>query len=420
MNQIDGKDVYSVSEVNYFAKQTLEQMIFWVEGEISSCKKNPNWNFYYLDLKDEKAVLPCIAEGYTLEELGEEPFGQKILAFGNLSLYEPFGKYQFKIARIEKFGEGLLQKQLEELIRKLRAEGLFDQKHKKEIPQYPKKVCLVTSQGSDAYNDFKRHTVDKFPIIELYTADVRVQGPNSIPSLLKTLPKVDKHGCDIIVITRGGGSLEDLAAFNNELVARTIFNMKTPTIVAIGHEANESLAEWVSDRRASTPTDAANIVTAGYNNVLITLENFKFKLNSKATYYFSTNFQKLDYIHLQLQQIKLTFKDLPSKLQFFAQNLKRQEVHLITNANIEIKNLFLTLKRQSQALMKASNQKVDLLQKSLLLLSPQNTLARGYSITTDRSGKILKSISDVVVGNIIGVKLTDGQLTSKVLTKKDK
>lgn len=395
MKRIDGKDIYTVTEVNYLTKQTLEQMIFWVEGEISTCRKNPSWNFYYLDLKDEKALLPCLAEGHMLEILGENPVGQKILAFGNLSLYEPLGKYQFRISRVEKFGEGLLQKQLEDLIKKLKAEGLFDRKYKKEIPVYPKRICLVTSVGSDAYHDFKKHTIDKFPIIQLYTADVRVQGPQSIPSLLKIIPQVDREGYDVVVITRGGGSLEDLAAFSDEQVARAIFAMETPTIVAIGHEANESLAEWVADRRASTPTDAANILTAGYQNLLASLTNLKFRLTSKADFYFSTNFQKLDYLYYQLTQTKRTFADLPHRLQTIAEHLRGARRTLINDSGI----------------------KLDALANSLSILSPQNTLERGYAIAADERGQILRSVKNVEVGHIIGVRLTDGSLKSKVTQK---
>ncbi|HSX19444.1 MAG TPA: exodeoxyribonuclease VII large subunit [Candidatus Saccharimonadales bacterium] len=414
MRQIDGKDIFSVSEVNYFAKQTLEQMTFWVEGEISSAKKNPSWNFFYLDLKDDKALLPCISEGYKLEGLGEDLVGQKILAYGNLSLYEPFGKFQFKIAKIEKFGEGLLQKQLEELIKKLKSEGLFDAKHKKELPKYPKRICIVTSQGSDAWNDFKKHTVGQFPIIELYTADVRVQGPKSPASLLKVLPQVDTQGFDLIVITRGGGSIEDLAAFNDEQVARAIFKMETPTIVAIGHEANESLAEWVSDRRASTPTDAAHIVISGYQSLLQTLNNLKYQLESKSTYYFSTNFQRLDYIYLQLQQTKTTFKDLPHRLNGIREVLRRHEKHQIADARDKVDELIAQIQKELRQQLQNKSQNLQHVHKSLVLLSPQNTLSRGYSITTDENGKIVRSIKAVDVGSVVGIKLQDGSLKTKV------
>ena len=214
MKVINGKKVYSVSEVNYFAKQTLEAMPFWVEGEITSFKKNPNWSFYYFDLKDEKAILPCILDSNLLNNFESGIIGQRVLVYGYLTIYEPTGKYQLRVKTLQTLGEGYFQKLLEELIKKLKTEGLFNPEHKKPIPAYPKRVCIVTSYGSDAWNDFKAHTVDKFPIVELYTADVRVQGPESTSQLLRVLPIVDRDNYDVIVITRGGGSLEDLAAFN--------------------------------------------------------------------------------------------------------------------------------------------------------------------------------------------------------------
>lgn len=414
MKQTKNRKIYTVSEVNYFAKQTLEQMTFWVEGEIQSIKKNPDWTFYYLDLKDERATLPCIIDKSQLSEFNDDSVGVAVLVYGNLTLYEPNGKYQFRIYRIEKAGIGFLQRKLEELIRKLRSEGLFDEEYKKEIPKYPRKVCVVTSLGSDAYSDFKQHTVDKFPSVELYLADVRVQGPRSVGQLLEILPKVDTRKFDVVVITRGGGSLEDLAAFNDEQVARTIFKMKTPTIVAIGHEANESLAEWVADKRASTPTDAANMVTAGYASILVTLEHFKYQLQTKANYYFATNFQRLDYFYLALAKLKLSFRDLPARLNTVEEILRRHEKHLILDAKSVVENFYLDLSRQAPLIIRNYNQTLEALSRSLVLLSPQNTLARGYSITTNDLGQIIKNIRDIVVGQKIGVKLTGGSLTSKV------
>ena len=419
MKVSEGRQIYSVSEVNSFAKQTLEQMVFWVEGEIQSVKKNPDWTFHYLDLKDERAMLSCIIDKSLLAEFDQDSTGQVVLAYGNLSLYEPNGKYQFRIWRLEKAGEGTLAAKLEALIKKLKAEGLFDQRYKKQIPAYPKKICVVTSRGSDAYYDFKRHSADKFPIIELYTADVRVQGPRSIKQLLKVLPYVDKQGFDIIVITRGGGSSEDLMAFNDEAVARVIFKMKTPTIVAIGHEANESPAEWVADRRASTPTDAANIACEGYNSILLTLANFKYQLKTSANFYFTTNLQRLDYIYLALQATKLTFRDLTSRLGMVEEVLKRHESYLVADAEGKLASLYAIFQGQAKGIGRHWDKDLEALAKSLLLLSPENTLARGYSVTTNEKGQIVRSIGAIVVGQKIGVKLTGGNLTSKVLTKKE-
>jgi len=417
MKVVEGKKIYTISEVNYFAKQTLEQMTFWVEGEISSFRKNPNWNFYYLDLKDESAVLPCIAEEFIIVNLKGEIAGQRILAYGNLSLYEPFGKYQFRISTIEAAGEGLLQKQLDELIKKLKNEGLFDKKYKKKIPKYPKKVCIVTSVGSDAYNDFVRHTVGKFPAIGLYTADVRVQGKEAVPSLLKVLQQLDKKGFDVIVITRGGGSIEDLAAFNDEAVARMIFSLKTPTVVAVGHEANESLSEWVANVRASTPTDAANIITLGYQSLQESLNQLGLRLKSNSAYYFLTNFQRLDHIFFKLTQTKNSFKDLPHIINSLKESLKRHEKLLVVSSQSKLNELAKLLKKEFFVLIENKKQILKNLNKSLILLSPQNTLKRGYSITTNRKGEIVRSIKNVVVDELIGVKLADGSLKSKVVSK---
>ena len=418
MKVVEGKKIYSVSEVNFFAKKTLEQMNFWIEGEISSVsEKNKGYHFYFLEIKDEKAILPCIADCYLLDAIGEDLLGQKILAYGNLSVYEPRGRYQFRIDRIESWGEGILQRQLEDLVRKLKGEGLFDQKHKKEIPKYPKRVCIVTSAGSDAYNDFARHTIDKYPIIELYTADVRVQGTQSIPSLLKALPQVDKQAFDVIVITRGGGSIEDLAAFNDEQVARMIFSLKTPTVVAIGHESNESLSEWVADVRASTPTDAANIICAGYQNLLESLDYLGTRLKSNTAYYFSANFQRLDHIFFKLTQTKNSFKDLSHRFNSLRESLKRHERLLVTASQTKLDELAKRFKRGLYIQIENKTQILKSFNKSLLLLSPQNTLSRGYSITTDKRGKVIKSIKSVVAGALIGVKFKDGSLTSKVITK---
>ena len=417
MKFLQGRKIYSVSEVNYFAREILEQMQFWVEGEISSIRKNPNWNFYYLDIKDEKAVLSCIADGLIFNNSEQDLVGQSVLIHGNLTLYEPLGKFQLRIYSLEIIGEGYLQKKLEELIKKLRAEGLFDAKYKKILPLYPKKVCLVTSNQSDAWADFKKHSIDKFALIELYLADVRVQGPKSVSHLMKVLPKVDKMKFDVVVITRGGGSLEDLTAFNNEQVARIIFSMKTPTLVAVGHEANESLAEWVADKRASTPTDAAHILTSGYTNAIDKIDNQKIYLKSKISFIFSTNYQRLDLYDYKLQQVKNRFKLFISKLLVLDETMKHYKEFKITAALSEIYRSFEALRKNSLQLISSNKGKLAHLQKNLFLISPQNTLKRGYSMVFNQENKLITTVNSVEVGNIIKVKLADGRLTSIVESK---
>src|SRR3989338_11092515 len=262
-----------------------------------------------------------------------------------------------------------------------------------------------------------KNTKKKFPKIELYTADVRVQGIGAVSSLLKVLPRVDKKGFDAVVITRGGGSIEDLAVFNDEGVARMIFSLKTPTVVAIGHEANESLSEWVADVRASTPTDAANIITLGYQSVLASLDQLGLRLKSNSAYYFSTNFQRLDHIFFKLTQTRNSFKDLPHIINSLKESLRHHEKLLVSASRTKLRELIKLLKKSFVLLTENKRQILENLNKSLALLSPQNTLTRGYSITTNKKGEIVRSIKSVVVGELVGVKLANGSLKSKVVNK---
>lgn len=375
MKTLEGRKIYTPAELNYFARETLEQMVAWVEAEVSEVKKHPSMNFYYLTLKDDKAVLPCIASGFVVEAVSGDINGKKVLAFGNLTLYEPFGKYQLRLSKIELSGDGDLNKKLDELVRKLRAEGLFDSSFKQTLPPYPKKIGLLTSVGSDAWKDFHTHCDQKIPFIDVIDFDTRVQGTGAVKSILYSLDLAEKQNLDILAITRGGGSLEDLAAFNSEEVARAIFNLKTPTVVAIGHEANESLAEWVADVRCSTPTDAAHTITANWRSVLEKLSFLSGKLIAKKEKLIDSNLEKLDYIFSKLLQTKNKTILLGEKLESYGHSLK--------------------------------------------ILSPQNTLERGYSIVFSNEDKVIKSAKNVVVGDTIKVKLAQGQLTSKVQNKNE-
>lgn len=396
MKQVDDKKIYSVSEVNYFAKTTLEQMTFWVEGEISSFEENPAWFNSFLTLTDEGNVLPCFLKRSLVETLKDPLVGRKVLVYGRLTLFRK-NQYKMEIYSIEEAGEGILQKKFEKLYKKLRSEGIFDGKNKRPIPLYPRKVCVVTSEGSAGWNDFKTHTTDKFPIIELYTADIRVEGPKAITQLLNILPKIDKLGFDVIIITRGGGATETLLeVFNDEMVTRAIFNMETPNIVAVGHEINVSLAELAADQRASTPTDAAHIVISSYVIILNKLTQFHYRLNASLYRIFSENGQILDSVYFRLNQVRNTF----------------------LNAKVTFRNLSQQLVKHRQDLVRNKAQILEGLGKSLILLSPTNILARGYAIATDAKGEVLKSIKGIVVGNIIGVKLSDGRINSRVISKK--
>ncbi len=417
MKTIKNRKIYSVSEINYFAKETLEQMVVWVEGEIAEFKKNPNYSFYYLTIKDDKATLPCIASGDVIENIGNNLLNKRIIAFGNLTLYEPYGKYQLRVQHMELSGEGDLYKKLEDLIKKLRHEGLFDTTHKKELPLYPKKVCLITSKDSDAWRDFITHSKDKFPIMEIVVIDARVQGAGAVVSLLQAFSRAETEAPDVVVVTRGGGSMEDLAAFNDERVARAIFNLKIPTVVAIGHEANESLAEWVADARASTPTDAANITTRGWRNILERLNFIELKLTSRHEKVIDYNLQKLDLLYSKLIQTKITIRQYPHRINSIREALKHYEKMILASTAQREKLAYTNLSRQSKVFVSKFSDNLMGLNRALKLLAPQNVLERGYSITKDRYGRVVKNVKDVVVGDTIAVELFRGELISEVKSK---
>src|SRR3989338_4785171 len=257
MRQIEGKSVYSVSEVNSLARQTLENMSFWVEGEISSFKGlNSHYRYVYFDLIDPQIYLS------TSLDLKD---GQKILALGNLTLWEKDGRYQMYLHKIEEFGEGLLLAKLEALKKKLQAQGYFDISRKKSLPSYPTNVAVITSKISDAWQDFKKHSIGRYGNLSVTLFDVPVQGENSAPQIIKALKRADKMNFDVIVLARGGGSLEDLASFNEEKLADAIFAAKTCIIVGVGHEKDVTIAQLVADIAASPPTDVAKIITGGFN-----------------------------------------------------------------------------------------------------------------------------------------------------------
>jgi len=418
MKIVKGKIIYSVQEVNSIAKEILEQAYLWIEGEITSFQENPAWFNSFLNLSGGNNILECFVRPSNLQNI-EPPFeGKKVIAYGRLTLFKK-NQYKMELFSIKEAGEGILQKKFEELYKKMKSEGLFDKRHKKEIPLYPRRICIVTSKGSAGWNDFKTHTVDKkIPIEEFCSADVRVEGPRAVIDLLEMLPKVDQSGFDVIVITRGGGASESLLeVFNNEDVTRAIFNMKTPKIVAIGHETNISFSELVADKRASTPTDAANMVISGYLAILDKLSHYKFVFKLDLQRFFSENAQTLDSFYFRLNQIGRTFKDLPHRLATARESLKRHEKHLIVDRSGKVEDLMRQIQKELIFQINNKTDKLRNLGKSLTILSPENTLNRGYSITTDKKGKVIKSTKYVVVGELIGVKLAQGNLKSRITSK---
>ncbi len=421
MKIVAGRTVYTVSEVNATARNSLEQLTFWVEGEISSFRgANKHYRYLYFDLKDPITgyKIPCICEPHLYQNLDfvfED--GKKVLVLGNLTLWEKDGRYQMYVHQLEDFGEGLLLVEFEKLKKQLAKRGYFDQAHKKPLPVYPTNIAVITSEVSDAWQDFKKHSLDRFGLLRLTLFDVMVQGTESAPQIVSAIKKADQMKFDAIVLIRGGGSIEDLASFNDEALAKAIYQAKTCVVVGVGHEKDVTIASLVADIAASTPTDAAKIVTFDFSKVEQRLQEIYLNLGKNAAYLLQFYSQRLDIIYQKLVTTIGSYQSFPRHLDFLIKSLQiTHDFWLIKN--LERLKLQKTILNSRWQMIYLERQRYlqNLLEK-LQLLSPQNVLKRGYSVTFGPTGRILTDSFAVDIGSKIRVKLAKGSLSSKVLRK---
>lgn len=415
------RKIFTVTQVNLIAKDLLENVALWVEGETFELKyKERQYRYVYFYIKDPQTgyLLPCIADPELVASLDFEfEDGSKYLMYGNLSLYEVGGKYQFRVSKIEPWGEGEIQKRLEELKAKLQKEGLFDESKKKQLPKYPTDVGVITSAVGAAWEDFKRNCPKKYPLIKVILKDVFVQGDMAASDIEKAIIYLDSLNLDVIVITRGGGSLEDLMAFNSEKVARAIHRANTPIISAVGHEKDISIADLVADARASTPTNAANLITQNFDLLVEELEHKKIGLKRAAEETVSRYSQQLDTFYYKLSQTRSKYKDLPIRLKRVERELQISRFTLIDNNKKILVNIKRDLKHSITNVYFYKQERLKQFAGKLKILSPQNTLNRGYSIVIDLSGKIVKNSQQVEIGDRLAIQLARGKISSKVIQK---
>lgn len=399
MQRINGKSVFSVSEVNKIARANLENLSFWVLGEIFSLKGlSTNYRYVYFDLKDPQTgyKLSCIMEPDIFSNLDQQfSDGDSVIALGNLTLWEKDARFQMYVHKLEMFGVGILLEQIEKLKRKLEKKGYFKTNRKKKLMPFPTKIALIASQNSNAMHDFLRHSKEMYPILEVDIFDVVTQGSQAAAQIALAIKKVDALNFDVIAVVRGGGSLEDLASFNDELLAKAIFNAKTCIVAGVGHEKDVTIAQLVADIAASTPTDAAKIITKDYFQVIENLDKNLQRLLHASSNLFSSVAKDLDAIYSKLIFLSDKFRELPLRLKICEKGLQDgQSFYISQNEN-----------------------KLKVLWEKLNLLSPEKVLERGYSITTDKDGKIIKDSASVSLGAKIGVKLEKGQIKAEVTSK---
>lgn len=392
----------SVSTVSRYIKHLLDtdknlQTIF-IKGEISNLKQHSSGHIYF-SLKDETSKINAIMFSNNAKKLNFVPTdGTKVLAIGRVSLYEATGNYQIYINEMLEDGVGNLYIAFEKLKEKLSKEGLFQEKYKVLIPKYPAKIGVVTANTGAAIKDIISTIKRRYPIAEVYLFSSLVQGEQAKYDLVKKIEQADQFGVDVIIVGRGGGSIEDLWPFNEEIVAKAIFDCKTPIISAVGHEIDYTIADFVADLRAPTPTGAAEIAVPNIIDIISHLNHLKIRLNESILK--NLNLKKLYFDSLRNSYI--------IKNPNFIYENKRQKLDLIeTTLN-------------SNILLKLDNNKKEInnLLIQLDLLNPLNILKRGYSLTY-KNNKIVKSIKNIKEKDNLTIKLSDGNINVVVRSVED-
>ena len=390
-------EIYSVSQINtyvknMFAGNSLLNHIF-VKGEISNCKYHTSGHVYFT-LKDGSAQIACVlfagrkaGISFRMED------GQSVIVFGSISVYERDGKYQLYADEIRLDGVGRLYEEFEYLKKKLGAEGLFLQEHKKEIPLYAKRVGIVTASTGAALQDIMQITRRRNPYVQLVLYPAKVQGEGAADTVVRGIKALDGK-VDTIIVGRGGGSIEDLWAFNEEKVARAIFACQTPVISAVGHETDTTIADFVSDLRAPTPSAAAELAVYDVRLLEQTLAGIHGELVQSVL-------SKIEVKRMLLSQKELKLRQVHPEYQLKQKRLRLDELAEKIAAKMQEK---LVQKRQ----------RVALLAQRLDGLSPMGRLEAGFAFVTDESGKMIKKTEQVAKGDVLNVDVTDGTIHAVV------
>lgn len=436
---------YTVSELNRLSRQTLESKfpLIWVEGEISNFSM-PASGHWYFKMKDETATISCAMFRKQNSRSSFKPQnGIKALARCKITIYEVSGNYQLIIEQIESAGIGALQRKFEELKKQLFNEGIFDDEHKLPIPKYPKKIGIITSPTGAAIQDILSILKRRYPIASILVYPSIVQGntldgTSAAKELTERIIFANKeNNCDVLILTRGGGSIEDLWAFNDETLARSIHNSKIPIISAVGHEIDYTICDFVSDCRAPTPSAAAEIVSPDINSIVQRLNEKELQLNHMILGFLQARYQKIDNLFIRIRnpndylfhvktQIEglrnRIYKNITSKIKIDKETLTHIDKNLQRNHPSEyLYNLFDRLcileKRLNNEVIELLITKRKKWESSLRLLeavSPLNTIKRGYAIVLNKDKKIIKRTSDIKINDRIFTMLGDGGVFSNI------
>jgi exodeoxyribonuclease VII large subunit len=438
--------ILTVSELTRVVREILEGRIgeVWVEGEISNLRKQSSGH-YYFTLKDDRAQIACVmfARSYGAQSKIPLSDGMQVQAYGLVTVYEARGQYQLIVQLIQPRGQGLLQAKFEALKRKLQAEGLFDTERKRALPRVPRRIALVTSSSGAALHDMLNILKRRSPWLSILICPVRVQGEGAAAEISEMIDFISLRAAefkvDLMVVGRGGGSLEDLWEFNEESVARSIYRSRIPIVSAVGHEIDFTIADFVADLRAPTPSAAAELVVpdifalqgelVSRRSVLdrlirqaLEIRRMHVRRLSGAPYLreprrlIVERQQRVDQLEMRLlenwrsilQQRRSRIEKMVTFLSAF-----RPERWLQVKRG-EVAGLEMRLRRIAVSKLDSHKSRLAEITNFLRLLGPRQTLERGYSITLDGDGNVVRSIQTLKVGDPIRTKLAEGDLTSVV------
>ena len=392
------RNVYSVKQVNAYIKNMFTQDFMlnriYVKGEVSNCKYHTSGHIYF-SLKDESGAIACIMFAGQRNGLAfRMQDGQQVIVLGSVTTYERDGKYQLYAKEIILDGAGLLYEKFEALKKELGEMGMFAEEYKQPIPKFAKKIGVVTAPTGAAIRDIMNISARRNPYVQLILYPALVQGEGAAASIVKGIEMLDAQGVDVIIVGRGGGSIEDLWAFNEEPVAKSIFHCRTPIISAVGHETDTTIADYVADMRVPTPSAAAELAVYEYRALENYLEEMRLKL--KRTLY-----QKLQLKRMKLESYRLKMTYLHPR-----NKLREQQ-----QRSLEIEQKLRNMMEKSLTLAK---QRLAIRIERMRGLSPLAKLNQGFSYVSSESGTVVKSIEQVKKEDRLTIYMADGIVKAKV------
>lgn len=433
---MENRLIFTVSELTAQIKNSLETLFpnIWVEGEVSNLRI-PSSGHYYFTLKDPQSQVRAVmfrSQQRSLQFAIED--GMAVVCRGRVNVYEPRGEYQLLIEALEPKGRGALQVAFEQLKKKLQEEGLFEAARKKPLPLVPHSIALITSPTGAAVRDILNILNRRFPNLQILIVPVKVQGEEAPGEIVRALKLVnDEQAADVVIVTRGGGSLEDLWAFNTEPVARAIYHSRIPVVSAVGHEIDFTIADFVADLRAPTPSAAAELVVKDKKEVQQLLAHYCIRLRKSLFHCVQQEKGRMRYLALRLRdpgnrlvQHRIQCDDLHARLlkalrdllkehrsaagHHHAAILLRSPQRLLEHNRSTLKFLGKALKQLPYALAEQCDSRLKNAVEKLNVLSPLNVLERGYSITRlAASGAVVKSARQLQAGDQLDIRLKDGE-----------